>query len=87
MLNLLKVINKNNEEKALLYDYETDTPYIILTGDYYHNKIDEQIEGFITALRFLKIDCEIKEIEINSNDPLFEICYFNRDDEENWEDL
>lgn len=30
----------------------------IVSGDYYHDKIDERIEGFFLALDFLKINYE-----------------------------
>ena len=33
---------------------------IVLAGDAYHDKIEYQIEGFLKALKFLKIDFTIK---------------------------
>lgn len=38
---------------------------VIMAGDWYHNKIDEKIEGFFEALNYLGIPYETKIIEKN----------------------
>jgi hypothetical protein len=38
---------------------------IIMSGDYYHNKIEERVEGFFSALNYLEIKYTIKEVNRN----------------------
>lgn len=39
---------------------------MVLCGDYYHNKISAQIEGFKEALNFLKIQFKVTDLGENS---------------------
>lgn len=48
MRNLIIYVNKHYEEEKALYDLETNE--ILLKGDYYHNKIDYLIKGYLLAL-------------------------------------
>lgn len=41
---------------------------MVLSGDYYHNKISSQFEGFLEALSFLKIDFEFEDLGEGSKD-------------------
>lgn len=41
-----------DEGEYALYDKNADT--VIMSGDYYHDKIESQIEGFFKALQYLK---------------------------------
>ncbi len=36
---------------------------LILQGDYYHDKIDDFIKGYLTALRELNVEFSLKEDE------------------------
>lgn len=74
MLKLLKVFNEEYEDEMALIDTQHDC--IILKGDYYHNKIFEQVEGFFVALDYLNINYELKEEIVNKNHELFEFCGF-----------
>jgi hypothetical protein len=48
------------EEVQALYDSEG---YEILSGDWYHDKIQQKIDGFLLGLEFAKIEFEVDEIE------------------------
>lgn len=71
--------NSTFEEEAALVNVENDE--VILHGDYYHDKIIEQIDGFIYALNYLKIEHEILEPEsIAPDNKLFEKIGFYEED-------
>ena len=66
-----------NDEKALI---NADTKEIIVKGDYYHDKINEYIEGFLHGLRFTNIEYELlEELEVTPDMELFNICDFYND--------
>jgi len=48
-----------------------------LTGDEYHDKIIERIEGFLLGLHFSDtVEVDYEEIVISSEHQLFEFCGF-----------
>jgi ribosomal protein S6E (S10) len=47
------------EEVQSLYD---DKGKEILTGDWYHDKIGQKIDGFLLGLEFAKIKFEVEEV-------------------------
>ena len=69
-------INKTFEEEgAMTIDGE-----VVLQGDYYHNRITDQIEGALAVLNFLKIEYTIElDIVIAPNNPLFQKLRFYDD--------
>lgn len=52
-------------EEVTLYDEKGN---VILTGDWYHNKIDSLIEGFFVALEYLEIKYEKSTEKINDDE-------------------
>lgn len=52
--------------------YEEDT--FIMSGDYYHDKIDQRIEGFVAGIRYTGKDVLIKDEDI-----ICEYCQFDLD--------
>ena len=57
-----------------------------MTGDDYHDKIEERIEGFLTGLKYAKFDYELDEnLEIDSTNELFNKCNFINEDYEDEE--
>ncbi|HHT7008931.1 MULTISPECIES: hypothetical protein [Bacillus] len=60
--NLVIYTNKyfKDDEKAL---FDVDTETVLLTGDYYHDKIDFKIEGYLLALNINKDDVPTEEID------------------------
>ena len=71
------VYNKTHDEgECALYDATNDV--VIIRGDYYHNKIDSQIEGFFTALQYTKQPFEKGEIDLTPelNISLWNKCSF-----------
>lgn len=48
-MNLVVYINDNFEDERALFDL--DKMKVILMGDYYHDKIDDRIEGYLEALK------------------------------------
>lgn len=52
-MNLVIYVNDTFEEERALVDLDTGVE--ILNGDYYHDKIDDRIAGYLSALRDHKI--------------------------------
>jgi hypothetical protein len=53
---------------------------VILNGDYYHDKIQERIEGFLYALSYYGIEYNIEETEyISPQNDLFKKLGFEND--------
>lgn len=48
-MKLIIYINENFEEERALFDLDSGVE--ILKGDYYHDKIDETIGGYLKALK------------------------------------
>jgi hypothetical protein len=47
-MNLIIYINEHFEDERALFDLDNNK--ILLMGDYYHDKIDAKIEGYLLAL-------------------------------------
>jgi len=76
-LNLLVCYNGTFEdEKALL---NKDTNEVLCKGDYYHDKINEYIEGFISGLEYCGYEVEKDTIIINPDNELFDKLDFYND--------
>ncbi|ALO79530.1 hypothetical protein HOBO_123 [Bacillus phage Hobo] len=72
------------EEKALV---DLDTGNAIMNGDYYHDKIDYRIEGYLAALKDHKIyEEEVPTEEIGKNHEYFSKLNFYDDSYEEEED-
>lgn len=72
------------EEKALVERKENGEKHIVvMKGDYYHDKIDEKINGFLLGLQYSNIEYELKEIEVFPNLKLFEELDFYLEEEKN----
>jgi len=75
-------INKHGEgdEKAL---YNINDKEVVMKGDYYHDKIDEKIEGFLKGLEYASMYCQDdfiiakKEEWIDESDDMFDKLYFD----------
>ena len=84
-LDCIVYTNKTfKEEKALSVNGE-----IVITGDAYHDKIDNVIEGFFYGLDYVIINgaqysYSKSEKEIGADDAMFEACEFC--DESNGDD-
>jgi hypothetical protein len=65
------------EEKALI---NVETKEIIMKGDYYHDKINYQIKGYLDGLKSMNIKYELlEELEVTPEMDLFNICDFYND--------
>lgn len=53
---------------ALSVDLTDDTGEVILTGDWYHDKIDDKIDGFFVAVDYLGIKYERVDEDVNDPD-------------------
>jgi hypothetical protein len=71
-VNLVVYINNTFEEEKALYDL--DERRIIIKGDYYHDKIDHVIEGYLIA-KDIDED-EVEDIWIDNNHEMFEELEF-----------
>lgn len=66
------------EEKAL---YNKTTKSVIIKGDYYHDKIDYFIEGYVSALNEFGIYTdEVEEKEIYSDHFMYGVLEFYNDE-------
>ena len=70
-------VNETFEEEKALYDLEKKD--VVLKGDYYHDKIDYVIEGYLLALK-INLD-EVDDIRIDSEHPLFKEFEFYNDED------
>jgi hypothetical protein len=78
-MKLIKYTNAEYEEEKALYDL--DGEYIIKKGDYYHDKIDEWIDGFIQGLDYANEEVDLETKEINKNDAMFfELDFYYEED-------
>ena len=62
-MNLVIYINDNYEEEKALYDL--DRKKVIIKGDYYHDKIDYLISGYLMGKDISKDN--VKDIYVNDN--------------------
>lgn len=74
-MELIIYVNENFEEEKALFDLEEEK--LILSGDYYHDKIDGKIEGYLKALEDFKIyNKKVETVEIKENHKLYEKMKF-----------
>ena len=52
---------------------------ILLRGDWYHDHIEDKIEGFLAALSFMKVSYEV--VETSLNDEEYDDGYGENEDE------
>jgi hypothetical protein len=45
---------------------------LIMYGDYYHDKIDDCIRGFVAGLRFANVECSFDTVSLDSEHELVE---------------
>lgn len=90
-LNLTICTNGTYEEEKALIDKSTKE--ILCRGDYYHDKIDDFIEGFIYGLNYYGFEVTTNDETINPDNELFEKleftnedCYDENDDDSECED-
>lgn len=69
--------NKEFEEEMALY--RADTKEVIMYGDYYHDKIDKQIEGFFKGLDYVGVSYILsnKREHITKDHQDFKACGFS----------
>lgn len=74
-MNLIIYVNGIFEDEKALFDLDNNK--VILHGDYYHDKIDEQIEGYLQALKDYDIHTEeVEEEWIDSKHEHFKLIGF-----------
>ena len=79
-MKLRILVNETYDEAKALYNETTNE--ILLTGDSYHDKIDEYIEGFLKGLQYTNTEYELDDEEeyITPNNELFNKCNFIDED-------
>lgn len=80
-MNLIIYVNDTFEEEKALYDL--DEKEVLLKGDYYHDKIDYKISGYLLALGIDEED--VVEENIDSKHELFKELEFYNDSYEDEE--
>ncbi len=78
-MKLIKYVNAHYEEERALVDL--DSKKIILKGDYYHDKIDDKIDGYLQALKDHSIyKDKVKRKEIDHKHEMYnELEFYNED--------
>lgn len=81
-LKFIIFINKEFEEEQALVSVEEDGSLdIVLKGDYYHDKIEHQIKGFLHGITWTdESSYEIETKHINHKDEMFDKLDFNQED-------
>jgi len=84
-MRLQIVINNTFEEEKALINIHTKE--VLAHGDYYHNKIDEYIAGFLNGLSFANVQYELLDsVELTPDMELFNICSFENNNYDDCED-
>ena len=78
-MNLIIYVNGHYEEEKALVDLDGNK--IMLKGDYYHDKIDHLIEGYLQALNDFNIYTnEVDSEEIDHKHEMYtELEFYNED--------
>ncbi len=77
-MKLIIFANEHFEEEKALFDLEENR--VVLKGDYYHDKINEKIEGYLQALYEFNIYKEdVDEEWIDNTHDLYEAIDFYED--------
>lgn len=76
-MKLIIFINSTMEDEQALVNLEDNE--ILLKGDFYHDKIEAQIQGFLKGLKFAEVDFIIEEEIINPDNDMFEKLEFYND--------
>lgn len=83
---LVVYTNKDYEEEMALVNYTNSNVYdVLITGDYYHDKINDKIEGYLIALSHLKrydVD-DVVRIIIGRDSEMYKFLGFYDKEEEN----
>lgn len=75
-MKFLKITNETYQTESALMDIGLKTPIVIVKGDYYHDKIDDVIDGFKLALNYMKIEYDWKEEYIGTENEWFKELEF-----------
>lgn len=59
---LIEEDDPDTEVTTLYFVVENDEKEEVLKGDYYHDKIDDKIEGFFEGLEFAGVNCAVSMI-------------------------
>jgi len=79
-MKLIVYVNDTFEEEKALFNLDDNT--VLVKGDYYHDKIDERIEGFLEGLDYCDMSYELLESEnVISKMDAFEKCGFYNEGE------
>lgn len=74
-MNLVILVNKEFEEEKALFDLNKEQ--VLLSGDYYHDKIDAKIEGYLEALSDHNIyNKEVEEMYVDIHHRYFKLVRF-----------
>lgn len=74
----LRIYESEIEEEIIKALVDENKKILIFNGDYYHDKIDERIEGFLYGLRYSDKNYELLKTKvIKPRSKMYSICGFN----------
>ncbi len=72
MIRYIYITENNDPQHAVLFELtESNELKVILMGDYYHDKISEKVDGFVTCLHLYGLEALIAEIVVDEIDSDF----------------
>jgi hypothetical protein len=73
-MNLIIYVNDSFEDERALFDLDNNK--VLVMGDYYHDKIDEKIEGYLQALEDFDIhEGEPDTVWIEEDHKHYKLCF------------
>ena len=75
-MKLIKYLNEEWSDEAVLVEVTESRFNLITKGDYYHDKIDEYIDRFTDGLSYAGITYDLEVKRIDAKDKMFEELEF-----------
>lgn len=68
MKEFVTFYNSQDDDTTFLFEVVDEKLIAVMEGDYYHDKIDETIDGFFEGLKYAKVKFKHKTIDIELED-------------------
>jgi hypothetical protein len=75
----LRIYESDIEGEAVKALFNESEQELITCGDYYHDKIDERIQGILLGFDYLDKEYQLLEEQfINEDNKMYSICLFDK---------